>query len=158
VTVDARQSIEPAVEVLPAGTGQSDAVVIPGVPGVHLPPDAPDTYPSLTIDLIKILRGAGLTIDYAEPDSEKAWAELLGAEVWVPIIVFAQQAIAAGVGGVLTAAVLELVGKVRASRSKLHVKIGRLISRNETVAWLEATGTVDDVLKAVKTFLEASDE
>lgn len=139
---------------LPAGL---DAVVFPGVPRVDTPDVDEDPYPSATIDVIKILRSEGVKVDYADPSRPRVTVDLKAAEVWLPIVVFTSEALANGLGGVLTAAFLEMVGKARAGKTRLHARVGRIRSDDLEIAWLDVDGPADAALEAIDRFFGDGD-
>ena len=106
---------------LPAGL---DAVVFPGVPRVRTPDVDEDPYPTATTDVIKILRSEGVKVDYVDPTRQRVTVDLKAAEVWLPIVVFSSEALANGLGGILTAAFLEMVGKARARDPHPRASVG----------------------------------
>jgi hypothetical protein len=135
-----------------------DAIVLPGVPGVDTPGVDEDPYPASTIDVIKILRAEGIQVDYAQPTRPRVSVDLKAAEVWMPIVVFTSEALANGLGGVLTAAFLEIVGKARAGRTRMHARVGRMRSDDIGVEWLDVDGPAEAALEAIERFLAADDD
>ena len=135
-----------------------DAIVLPGVPRVATPDVTEDPYPGTTIDVIKILRAEGVKVDYADPERPRVTVELKAAEIWLPIVVFTSEALANGLGGVLTAAFLEIVGKARARRARLHARVGRMRGNDVEVEWLDVDGPADAALEAIDRFLAAGDD
>jgi hypothetical protein len=140
---------------LPAGL---DAVVFPGVPRVATPDVDEDPYPSSTIDVIKILRSEGVRVDYADPERPRVSVDLKAAEVWLPIVVFTSEALANGLGGVLTAAFLEMVGRARAGKTRLHARVGRIRSDDLEIEWLDVDGPADAALEAIERFFGDRDD
>jgi hypothetical protein len=76
----------------------------------------------------------------------------------MPIVVFTSDALANGLGGVLTAAFLEIVGKARAGRTRMHARVGRMRSDDIEVEWLDVDGPADAALEAIDRFLAARDD
>jgi hypothetical protein len=139
---------------LPAGL---DAIVFPGVPRVDTPEVDEDPYPTATIDVIKILRSEGVTVDYVDPARPRITVDLKAAEVWLPIVAFTSEALASGLGGVLTAAFLEMIGKARVGKTRLHARVGRTRTDDVEIEWLDVDGPADAALEAIERFLDRDD-
>jgi hypothetical protein len=155
----ANSSRQPLVEVLAAAPADSpEVIVLPGVPFYDAPTRPEHLYPATTIDILKILRTKGVSIDYAEPSHGRATLELMAWEYWVPIVVFGYEALAHGVGGLFTEAVLGLIGKANTGRTKMYARVGRVTRDDETIEWLEASGRTDAVIPALREFLAPKDE
>lgn len=134
-----------------------DAVVFPGVPRLRTPAVDEDPYPTATIDVIKILRSEGVKVDYVDPARPRVTVDLKAAEVWLPIVVFTSEALANGLGGVLTAACLELVGKARGGKTRLHARVGRMRTEDVEIEWLDVDGSADAALEAIERFFDRDD-
>lgn len=148
-----RRSRQPLSEVL-ATVPVGDAVLVPGVPSARVPERDEAIYPASAPDIRKILVEAGFDATWAD-EQPRGYLDLKAAEVWLPIIVFLNNALANGLGGVLTAAFLQYVGGARAGATRLHVKVGRVRQDDGTeVDWLEADGDAASTLEAVERFLE----
>lgn len=134
-----------------------DAVIFPGVPRVLTPDVDDDPYPTATIDVIKILRSEGVKVDYVDPARPRVTVDLRAAEIWLPIVVFTSEALANGLGGVLTAAFLELVGKARSHKTRLHARVGRMRINDVEIEWLDVDGPADAALEAIEQFFDRND-
>jgi hypothetical protein len=149
-----RRSRRPLSDVLVA-VPAADAVILPGVPSTREPERDEAIYPSSAPDVRKLLLDGGVQVVWAD-DRQRGYLDLKAAEHWLPVVVFFQDALANGLGGVLTAAFLEYIGGARAAaRSRLHLKVGR--ARDEhgaEVEWLEADGDAKSCLEALERFLE----
>jgi hypothetical protein len=150
-----QESRERRERALPA---ELDAVVFPGVPRVGTPGVDEDPYPTLTIDVVKILRSEGVRVDYVDPERPRVTVDLKAAEVWLPIVVFTSEALANGLGGVLTTAFLEMVGKARAGKTRLHARVGRIRSDELEITWLDVDGPADAALEAIERFFGDRDD
>lgn len=133
-------------------SGALDIVLIPGVP--HAPPIdvEEDIYPTTTVDIVKILRSEGVRIDYADASAPRKTLDLKSTEVWLPIVVFTSEVAAHGLGGLLTHAILELLG--RKPRSHIHARIGRVHSDQHDVEWLDVDGPADAATTLIERFLK----
>lgn len=150
-----RLSTQPLEEAVPNGFRGNGAIVVPGVPFVGGRDELPKTlYPSDTLDVLKIMRAEGAEIDYAEREGDHAALELRSIDFWVPIVIFTSEALANGLGGLFTEAVLELLGRARSKGVKLYAKVGREEREDRVVEWLEVTGPKDGVIEALKEFLK----
>jgi hypothetical protein len=151
-----RRSTQPLEEALPGGFRGMGAVVVPGLPFFARDDDnlPEEFYPPDTLDMLKIMRAEGAEIDYAEAEGDHAALELMSFDFWVPIVVFASAALANGVGGLFTEAVLELFGRARAKGMKLYAKVGREEREDRVVEWLELAGPEDAVIEALREFLK----
>jgi hypothetical protein len=114
--------------------------------------------PSETLDIVKILREGGLSIDFAVSREDRVEVSINAAELWAPIIVFTTEALASGAGQLFASAIRDRVGLDRIGRAVLHVKTGRLETKNAEVEWFEGHGNGEDVLQALELFLAASDD
>lgn len=137
------------------GVPAADAVLLPGVPSANVPPRAEAIYPASAPDVRKMLLEAGVEAVWAD-ERPRGYLDLKAAEDWLPIIVFFQDALAGGLGGVLTAVFLEYIGGARAAaRSRLHIKVGRVRHEDGTeVEWFEADGDAASSLEALERFLD----
>jgi hypothetical protein len=136
----------------------ANGLLLPGVPGVATPEVDEDVYPDGTIDLVKILRGENVELVYADPTRPRVALDLKAAEFWVPITVFAGQVLSGGLGGVVTQALLELVGRNRAAKTVLHAQIGRAREGDREVTWLNVHGPADEAIAAIGRFLDHDDD
>jgi hypothetical protein len=143
------QELEPAAV---GRLGELDGVVVPGVPDVRDEVDGVPVYPTMALDVLKIMREQGAQVDYVEPDGEHPVLDLKAAEYWAPVAVFTLDALANGVGGLFTAAVLEVIGRTRAAATTLHVKVGRFRRGKTSVEWMKASGPADEVIDALEVF------
>lgn len=81
----------------------AEAVIVPGVPSARVPEREQAIYPASAPDIRKMLLDAGVNVAWADERS-RAYLDLKANEQWLPVIVFMQEALANGLGGVLTAA------------------------------------------------------
>ena len=146
----ARQAITDAI---PAHSSDADILLVPGLPDYSVPDRDEALYPPSAVDLVKIAREAGVSIDFAD-DGNRAYVGLKAAEIWMPIVVFLNNATAAGLGVVIGDWFRTLIGGAREGETRLHVKVGKQDADGETVEWLTAHGDADDVLEALTRFLE----
>lgn len=129
----------------------ADVLVLPGVPGRNGQLGTEEeVYPSVTSDVVKLLAEKGLQVRYAASGARRALVAYKSADIWFPILVFTQQALANGVGQIIASIVLELIGATQPSRAKLHVKLGKLEHDRTSVKWFEADGPADDVIAAIR--------
>jgi hypothetical protein len=132
---------------LPAGV---DALVLPGFPNrSDLDRDEGSFYPGETVDIVKLLKEQGLTVDFAEAREDRKTLELKAAEFWAPILVFAYEAAAHGAGALLAHAIIQRLGHERLKRAIVHVKCGSQQS-DGTTEWFVADGPGEEVVKALK--------
>jgi hypothetical protein len=132
---------------------RADAILVPGVPSAAVPEREEAVYPSSAPDIRKLLLEGGVDAVWLD-DRPRGYLDLKAAEDWLPILVFTQDALANGLGGVLTAAFLHYVDRARTARTKLHLKVGRIRRKDEEIEWLEADGDADGVLEALGKFLD----
>lgn len=131
----------------------SQVVVLSGVPGYADEVDGVGAYPSSTTDVMKVLREAGLSVEYRDPPNERKQVSLFGIDIWIPVLQFTQDALASGAGDLLAASIRTLFGRQSVSDGTLHVKFGREDGDGQ-VEWFEATGPGDEVLDAARQFLK----
>ena len=122
---------------------------MPGLPDYAVPVRDEALYPPSATDLMKLARAAGVAVEYAD-DGERAYVGLKAAEVWMPIIVFMNNAMAAGLGVVIGDWFRELLGTVRDGRLRLHVKVGKEEADGKTVEWMTAHGEAEEVLASIR--------
>lgn len=133
----------------------TDVLVVPGIPGKFTHLDTGEAaYPSETSDIVKLLQENGLSVRYAEPRGARVGFK--GADWWVPILIFAREALANGAGEILATVLRERIGLPRLPRTKLHVRLGRR-DADGSVRWFEASGAAQDVLTAMTGFLGDGD-
>jgi len=143
---------QPIADAIPPHQSQADILIVPGLPDYQVPETDQALYPTNVADLVKIAREAGFSIDYAD-DGNRAYFGLKAAEVWIPIITFVNEAVAAGFGVVIGDWLRELIGTEEGRRTRLHVKVGKKQVDGDTVEWMTANGDADEVLQALETFL-----
>ena len=126
-----------------------DALVLPGLPGrsEESAPEDYALYPGSVIDVVKLLRERGLSIDYAPADRPRAEVELKAAELWAPIIVFAQDVLVAGGAHALVEVAWDRL-RGRRGGSILHLRVGKRDGETGNVEWFESHGRATDVLDA----------
>lgn len=134
-------------------TQSSQVLVLPGVPGYAEEVDDVGAYPSTTTDVMKVLREAGLAVEYRDPPNERKQVSLFGIDIWMPVLQFTQDALASGAGDLLASAIRGLFGRRSVSDGTLHVRFGREDS-DGNVEWFEADGPGDNVLDAAREFLK----
>jgi hypothetical protein len=152
--VEARQ---PVTEVLTERPARNSVLIVPGVPNYTPSGAAEALYPPTVIDLVKLVRQAGAPIDFAD-DRKRAYLVLKANEVWLPILLFVEEALIAGFGVIVGDALRELIGYGEGRRPKLNVKMGKLRNEDETIEWMSADGDADDVLEAIDSFLRRPHE
>lgn len=134
----------------------TDIVVLPGIPGAETKSRlvrAP--YPAVTVDIVKILREGGLSVEYARPKNERQLLDQKsGIDLWTPILVITQGAIASGAGNLISAAILHFIRQHRMKNTILHVKVGVLEDQDKSIRWFEGSGAAEDVLHALTTALK----
>jgi hypothetical protein len=106
-------------------------------------------YPATTIDVIKLLREAGLSVEYAEAREDRAQVGHNAADMWIPVLVFMQQISWDVVVSYLTTVLTGLIGTPGVSNRRLHVKVGRR-SADGSERFFESSGTARDVLDAMR--------
>jgi hypothetical protein len=134
----------------------ADILVQSGVPGKHMtiPGIEPSTpFPTTTTDTVKILRQAGLKVEYEVPRAAQVGVGYKANDWWIPILMFAWEAAANGAGDLLAAAIREQIGPARLDRTTLHLKVGRVKKGTSKVEVFESHGPPDKVLEAMQLFL-----
>jgi Flp pilus assembly protein TadD len=139
-------------ELTPERHELANVLVLPGIPGKNERlDDGRGAYPASTVDIMKLLREQGVTVDYAEPADRRAELTYHAADVWLPVLLWTADALANGAGSLFAHVILQLLGPRRAERSVLHVKCGRQ-TREGDIRWFEAHGPGADLLKALRKF------
>jgi len=129
----------------------TDVLVLPGVPGrMEQLSTGEEAYPSETSDVVKLLSEHGLRVCYATASDRRARVAYKSADLWFPVLVFSQQALASGAGQILASIVLDRIGATLPGRARLHVKLGKLQHDRTSVEWFEADGPADQVLAAIR--------
>lgn len=141
-------------DAVPGYASEASILIVPGLPDYRVPESDMALYPTNVVDLMKIAREAGFPIEYAD-DGNRAYVGLKAAEIWMPIIVFLNNAMAAGFGVIVGDWLRGSIGHVSEGRAKtrLHVKVGKKQTDGEIVEWMTANGDADEVLEALETFL-----
>lgn len=129
-----------------------DVLVLPGIPnaGIERLDDGRWAYTGTAVDVVKVLREQGLTVDWAHPKSERAAVEHKAMDVWLPVLLFVRDALASGAGEVMVTMITSLLGRDTAEKSTLHVSL--IESRAGSARTFEASGSGADVLTAMKQF------
>ena len=139
-------------ELTAEGRAPADVLVLPGIPGKRERlDDGRGAYPASTVDIIKLLREKGVTVDYVEPPDRRAELTYHAADIWLPVLLWTSDAIANGAGSLFAHAIIQLLGPRRAERSVLHVRCGRQTGEGD-IRWFEADGPGADVLKVLREF------
>jgi transcriptional regulator with XRE-family HTH domain len=140
------------IKLTAEGHAPADVLVLPGIPGKRERlDDGRGAYPASTTDIIKLLREQGVTVDYIEPSNRRAELTYHAADIWLPVLLWASDAIANGAGSLFAHAIIQLLGARRAERSVLHVRCGRKTGEGD-IRWFKADGPGADVLKALREF------
>jgi hypothetical protein len=128
----------------------SEVLVLPGVPGIF---DRIETgewaYPDSTNDVIKLLREAGLTVEYSEPRSERVRVSHNAADFWLPVLLFVQQTSWDVIVSYITNVLTNLIGPLDTFNRQLHVKVGTK-SSDGSDQFFEGSGKAKDVLAAMR--------
>ena len=139
----------------------ADVVIIPGIPGWSYPADEDklqSPYPTTTIDMAKILRSEGLTVEHALPRGERQEISLKAAEYWLPVLVFSEAVNTTDdlplAVDLLIGAITKLLGALLLRRPRLNVRFGQG-QPDGTVDFFEAHGDADSVFTAMRTYEEA---
>jgi hypothetical protein len=135
-----------------------DAVIVPGVPGMTaermgLEPEEA-VFPSTTTDVMKVLREQSVQVEFEDPDAAHPLITHKAAEYWIPVAIFIETGAAHAAGDLMARAIVSFLGRRRADKSLLHVKLGRVTRGRTKIEWLEAHGKGADVLKAMREFRE----
>jgi hypothetical protein len=128
---------------------QVDVLILPGLPGRVSSPQVGGTavYPTMTIDVMKLLREEGLRVEYAPTDEPRAELALKAAEHWVPVVLFAREVLVDGGAHAFVEVIWDRIRGRRNAKSILHLKAGRR-DGDGAVEWFESDGRADDVLEA----------
>lgn len=151
----------PSVPPLPEGV---DVLVLPGFPDREVVLDEPGhAYPSTTIDVVKRLRQLGLAIEFIEPREQRVEVTLKAFEVWVPILLVAQQVfIGLGVWQLIEAFERRSLARSASpsddiaanvdegETALLHVRMGVVKEYGRETRWIEADGSPDDVARVIE--------
>ncbi len=126
-----------------------DCLVLPGVPGRwDRSEDGSALHPGPTLDVVKLLRTEGLSVEFSEPPESRRELLLKSEEIWLPILAFTTDAVANGAGSLLAHAVIQRFGRKRAEKARLHVRCAAVSGTDQ--AWFEAEGAGDEVLQALE--------
>lgn len=133
-------------------TDDIDVLIIAGIPDMKMTSldDGRPVYPGTATDTAKILREIGLRVGWQHEKPDRAIVEHKAADHWLPILVFAQEAVANGAGTLFAQAIITLLGKATAERSTLHVEFQR--KRGNKTETFKASGPGKGVLEAMREF------
>ena len=129
----------------------AEVVVLPGLPGWSPAADGRmrNPYPSTTLDIVKILRSNGRSVEHALERGERQEISLNAAECWVPVLVFANDVGIETCVTLLVNAIRQIVGALQLPGTKLHVRFGRQ-RPDGTIVYFEGHGDGDRVLEAIR--------
>jgi hypothetical protein len=132
------------------GHDKAQVSVLPGIPGqMERLETGEGAYPSTTTDFVKLLREAGLTVEFVEEPDERREVSYQFADILIPTLLFIHDVGWAVAVDYLTGAIRELFGGDRLKKSDLHVKFGKRSADGEA-RWFEADGKAEDVFKAMR--------
>ena len=127
-----------------------DVLVLPGIPGLFDQlPSGESAYPVTTTDVVKLLREAGLNVEYAEARNERTQVGHNAADLWIPVLLFVQQTSWDVVISYVTSVLTSLIGIPETSKRRLHVKVG-VRNSNGDDTFFESSGKARDVLAAMR--------
>lgn len=125
-------------------------VVVPGVPAHSKRLDSGQgLYPSTTIDIVKLLREAGLTVEYQEQREDRRTLGLKSIDIWIPILLFSRDIAWDVAVSYVSDAIHQLFDQRQLSRATLKVEVGREDRKGEAV-WFKGEGKADDVIRAMR--------
>jgi hypothetical protein len=122
---------------------------VPGKPELTVEHGKP--YPSTTTDVAKLLAEQGFDVAFEDERDQRSYTSFYAAEVWLPVLQFGEQVLNNGLGTVLGALLLGLVGDKKPKNTILHVEF-RVERHKGSKNTFKASGKADDVLKAMETF------
>jgi hypothetical protein len=135
-----------------SGRDGIDVLVLPGIPGNRERlDDGRGAYPDTTVDVVKLLREQGISVDYAEAADQRAELTYKADDVWLPVLLWTSDALANGAGSLFADMIIQLLGQRRAERKVLHVKT-EVETRDGEKRKFEGDGPGADVLKALREF------
>jgi hypothetical protein len=127
-------------------------LVLPGIPGNRERlDDGRGAYPDTTVDVVKLLREQGLSVDYVEAADRRAELTYKADDVWLPVLLWTSDALANGAGSLFADVIIQLLGHHRAERKVLHVKF-KWRNADGSKGKFEVDGLGADVLKALREF------
>ena len=135
-----------------SGRDGIDVLVLPGIPGNRERlDDGRGAYPDTTVDVVKLLREQGISVDYAEAADRRAELTYKADDVWLPVLLWTSDALANGGGSLFAHVIIQLLGQHRAERKVLHVEC-KWETRDGDKGSFKAEGLGADVLKALREF------
>jgi hypothetical protein len=128
-----------------------DVLVLPGFPDRDIEDiEGKKVYPSDAIDVVKVLRGMGLTVEYTVPKPSRAIVSLKASDLWIPVLLVLQGVfINWGTSDLRDAF---LLWRGRTAPKALHVKMGVLTEKGREVRWVQASGDPDAVISTIEIF------
>jgi hypothetical protein len=125
-----------------------DALIVPGVPDMTAEMMGLDpleaVFPSTTTDVIKVLREQSVQVDFEEPDARHPLVSHKAAEYWIPVAVFIETGAAHAAGDLMARAIVSFLGRRRAEKSLLHVKLGRVRRGRHKIEWLVIVNAISE--------------
>ena len=109
--------------------------------------------PDDTTNVVKLLRAEGLKVGHAVPVEQRVQVGRWSADYLVPILMFAQQALASGAGDILAAIILDRVRHLHPG-AQVHLRVARVRTEDMEAEWFEADGPADKVIEALRAFGE----
>jgi hypothetical protein len=141
-------SIQGVPSAWPAGT---DVLVLGGLPTGD--PEGLDEgqvpLPEDTTNVVKLLREQGLAVVHAVAADRRVEVGRWSADYLMPILMFAQEAIAGGAGNILASIILERMRHL-APGAQLHVRVAKVRTKDMQADWFEADGPPDKVIEALQ--------
>lgn len=135
-----------------SGRDGTDVLVLPGIPGNRgRLDDGRGAYPDTTVDIVKLLRERGISVDYVEAANRRAELTYKADDVWLPVLLWTSDALANGAGSLFAEVIIQLLGQRRAERKVLHVKT-EVETRDGEKRKFEGDGPGADVIKALREF------
>jgi hypothetical protein len=129
-----------------------DCVVVPGIPGGSSTTQKGESaYPATTTDVLKLLREAGVRVDYVNSRERRAQVAYESDDVWLPILIFTRDALANGAGGLLANVIWSYLALHHNQTTRLHVRSGR-VKANGKEEWYDGNGPASDVIRGLEIF------
>jgi len=105
--------------------------------------------PSETTDIVKLLREAGLRVEHSVPSDRRVQVGRWSADFLLPILMFAQQALANGAGNLLADAIRQRLHTMLPGQ-RLHVRVAKVRTDDMDADWFEGDGPAEDVIEAMR--------
>ncbi|WP_431896331.1 hypothetical protein [Micromonospora haikouensis] len=124
-----------------------------GVPGtgVYQLEDGRYAYPTMTTDVVKLLKSHGFTVTYDHERQERVLVSHNAADAWLPVLVFAQSVLANIPANIISTIIMQYFGEMAFKKTNLHVKFA-VTAPDGSEKNFEAHGPGQEVVEAINAF------